>query len=110
MVGLDQGTGKISLTVRSYLDQEMGREDGKQARGFVLTRGWVEEAKNRYSTVSPDLQTSLTSLDRSGSGSKPFFANVHKSPETLCKSRQTPRGSMTGDVWDIRKPEKEGKE
>lgn len=55
-------------------------EDGKQARGFVLTRGWVEEAKNRYSAVSPDLKTSLTSLDHSGSGSEPFFANVPQEP------------------------------
>lgn len=50
--------------------------DGKQARGFVLTREWVEEAKNRYAVASPDLQTSLTSRARSGSGSEPLFANV----------------------------------
>jgi hypothetical protein len=56
-------------------------QDGKQARGFVLTRQWVEEAKNRYSVVSPDLQTSQTSLTRSGSGSEGIFANVPGNPE-----------------------------
>lgn len=56
-------------------------EDGKQTRGFVLTREWVEEARNRYFVTYPDLQTSQTSLDQAGSGSEPLFANVPEGVE-----------------------------
>lgn len=56
-------------------------QDGKQARGVVLTRQWVKEARNRYSVASSDLQTSLTSLTRSGSGSEANFEGVPGGPE-----------------------------
>lgn len=50
--------------------------EGKQVRGYVLERDWIEEAKNRYLSSSPESNLSHVSLNRSQSGSEGNFECV----------------------------------
>jgi hypothetical protein len=60
------------------LDLFARRDPTGNARGYPITREWVQDVENRYSVVLGDFEVSEVSESQSGRGSEPLFESVRK--------------------------------